>query len=292
MTNAKTLTAALGGKWRRRYGVAPCPVCQPERRKDQDALTLSDGPDRLFAHCKKTGCGFRDILVAAGVTPGTYQPPDPLVMARRRAEEQAEALKRAGQAQRLWAETLPVQGSLAETYLRHRGIVTDLPETLRFHPTCWHLGGKYHPALVALVEGGTGFAVHRTYLRGDGTGKAAVEPDKAMLGAVAGGAVRLSEGAGPLVVAEGLETSLSLLCGLLRAPATVWAALSTSGIRGLILPKQSARMTIAADGDAAGRGAAHDLAARAHGLGWQVSMLLAPDGKDWNDVLTGKEDAA
>ena len=41
MIEAQSLTARLGGKWHRRYGVAPCPVCQPERRKDQDALTLA-----------------------------------------------------------------------------------------------------------------------------------------------------------------------------------------------------------------------------------------------------------
>jgi len=92
---------------------------------------------------------------------------------------------------------------------------------------------------------------------------------KAMLGAVQGGAVRLSDGAGPLVVAEGIETALSLFSGLLRAPATVWAALSTSGIRGLHLPDTPGRLTIASDGDAAGRAAAQALATRAHGMAWQ-----------------------
>jgi hypothetical protein len=112
-----------------------------------------------------------------------------------------------------------------------------------------------------------------------------------MLGAVQGGAVRLSDGPGPLVVAEGLETALSLSSGLLRAPATVWAALSTSGIRGLHLPDTQGRLTIAPDGDAAGRAAAQGLATRAHGMGWRVSLLPAPDGRDWNDILTGKEAA-
>ena len=58
---------------------------------------------------------------------------------------------------------------------------------------------------MALVEGCDRLAVHRTYLRPDGTGKAEVEPQKAMLGATAGGAVTLQEGAGRLVVAEGIE---------------------------------------------------------------------------------------
>jgi hypothetical protein len=113
-----------------------------------------------------------------------------------------------------------------------------------------------------------------------------------MLGTVQGGAVRLADGPGPLVMAEGIETALSLASGLLRAPATIWAGLSTSGIRGLRLPYRPGRLTIAPDGDTAGREAAHALAQRAHALGWAVSLLPAPDGRDWNDVLMGKAVAA
>jgi hypothetical protein len=90
---------------------------------------------------------------------------------------------------------------------------------------------------------------------------------------------------GPLVVAEGVETALSLACGLLCVPAAIWAALSTSGIRGLHLPPQPGRLTIAPDGDEPGRAAAHALAERAHALGWAVSLLTAPEGRDWNDIL-------
>jgi hypothetical protein len=169
-------------------------------------------------------------------------------------------------------------GAVAENYLR--GHFPPLPKTLRFDLKCWHMTAKRLPELVALVEDGAGFAVHRTYLRNDGSGKADVEPPKAMLGAVQGGAVRLCDGSGPLVVAEGIETALILSSGLLRTPATVWAALSTSGIRGMHLPDPPGRLTIAPDGDAAGRTAAQALATRAHGMGWHVSLLPAPDGRD------------
>lgn len=292
MTDAKTLTEALGGKWHRRYGAAPCPACQPERRRDQDALTLADGAGGLLVHCKKSGCAFRDILAAAGVTEGGYQAPDPFKLAHDRAKEQAEAQKRAALALRAWQEAQPIAGTIAEAYLRGRAITCPLPDTLRFAPSCWHPTAQRFPALVALVGGGEGFAVHRTYLRGDGTGKAEVNPQKAMLGAVAGGAVRLAEGAGPLVVAEGIETALSLASGLLRGPAAIWAALSTSGLRGLHLPPEPGRLTIAADGDSAGKAAAYALGERATALGWKVSLLPAPDGRDWNDVLCGKAVAA
>jgi phage/plasmid primase-like uncharacterized protein len=303
MTDAQSLTRDLGGKWHGSYGTAPCPVCQPDRRRDQIALGLADGSDgRLLLTCRKAGCSFRDILAAAGVGTGSYTPPDPAAIAQREREERAQAEKRAGQARRCWQEAQPIEGTIAETYLRGRGITCDLPGTLRFHPQAWHgATAKRHPALVAWVQGAGAAAVHRTYLRPDGGGKADIDPAKAMLGAVAGGAVRLTDAQGPLVVAEGIETALSLASGLLGRPATVWAALSTSGMRGLRLPVSQCResrngagprLTIAPDGDGPGRAAANDLAARAHGLGWQVSLLPAPDGRDWNDVLLGKAVAA
>lgn len=120
-----------------------------------------------------------------------------------------------------------------------------------------------------------------------------MEPAKAMQGAALGGAVRLVEAEGPLVVAEGMETALSLACGLLARPATIWAALSCAGIAALRLPDGFPhRLTIASDGDQAGREAAHKLAARADSLGWSVSLLPAPEGRDWNDILMMKGAAA
>lgn len=294
MTDAHDLTQALGGRWHGRYGAAPCPICQHNRRKGQNALTLADGRNgRLVLDCKKSGCAFLDILAAAGLRSGDYTRPDAATLAQREAEQRADAEKKAAQAKRLWLEAQPIAGTVAETYLRGRGITCDLPPALRFHPETWHgPTAKRFPALVALVEGGEGFAVHRTYLRANGSGKADIDPPKAMLGAVSGGAVRLTDGPGRLVVAEGIETALSLASGLLQRPATVWAALSTSGIRGLRLPAHPGRLTIATDGDKAGRDAAHALAERAHAFGWQVAFLDPGDGRDWNDILTGKAVAA
>lgn len=288
MTDARELTLTLGGRWYGRYGAAPCPVCQPERRKAQNALTLADGTGgRLLAHCKEGGCAFLDILAAAGVRAGDYTPPDPATLAQREAERRAEAVKRAEQAKRLWLEAQPIAGTVAEAYLRDaRGITCPLPRTLRFHPDCWHgPTARRYPAMVSAVQGSGLPAVHRTYLRADGSGKADIEGDKLMLGNVQGGAVRLADGPSRLVVAEGIESGLSLLCGLLDAPATLWAALSTSGLRGLHLPPQPGRLTIACDGDTAGREAAHALAERAHALGWQVGILDPGTGADFNDIL-------
>ncbi len=291
MTGARELTAVLGGRWSGRYGTAPCPVCQPERAKGQNALTLAEGRDgRLLLDCKKSACDFRDILAAAGIRPGDHAPPDPERAARRAAEAEADARKRAGHARRLWQEARPIAGTAAEAYLRGRGISCDLPRTLRFHPETWHgPTARRWPAMVAAVQGAGAPAVHRTFLRPDGSGKAGLEGgDKLMLGSVAGGAVRLAEGPGRLVVAEGIETALSLACGLLEGPATIWAALSAAGMAGLRLPETPGWLTIAPDGEAAGQGVAFELSDRAAKAGWVVTNLSPPTGGDFNDLLRAR----
>lgn len=289
MTDARAITLALGGKWYGHYGVACCPAHDNTRTP---ALTLANGTAGLLVSCK-AGCSFAAVMAALrglGLVEsgGIYTPPDPAQQAQRLAEQHAEAEKKSAQAFRLWEEGLPITGTLAETYLRARGITCALPDALRFAPSCWHATGKRFPAMLAMVEGGAGFALHRTYLREDGSGKAELDPSKAMLGGVKGGAVRLSESAGPLVVAEGIETALSLASGLLRTPAAIWAALSTSGMKTLALPAMPGTLIVASDGDEPGRGAAYALAERANALGWTVTMFPAPDGRDWNDVLTLK----
>ena len=143
--------------------------------------------------------------------------------------------------------------------------------------------------MVAWVEGVDGFAVHRTYLAPLG-GKAPMEPAKMMLGACAGGAVRVLGGHRRLVVAEGIETALSLASGLLDDPASLWAALSAPGMAALRLPRpmRGTELVVACDGDRAGREAAHALAQRAVAEGWRVLRADPGDGLDFNDVLMGR----
>lgn len=291
---AREITARLKGRWHGTYGTAPCPVCQPEERRDQNALTLGDGRAGILLNCKKSGCDFRHILAAAGLQPGDYRAPDREECARRMMAAQAETVKRSAMARRVWDEAQLIEGTLAEVYLRSRRIDCPLPQTLRFHPRCFHGPSRQTlPAMVALVDGGGGLAVHRTFLRADGRGKAGLpDGDKLMLGRVAGGAVRLSDGPGRLVIAEGIESALSLVCGLLDGPARVWAALSTSGMRSLRLPETPGAMAIAADADPEGRAAAQALAQRAHAANWRVSILDPGEGRDFNDILKEQAVAA
>ena len=137
--------------------------------------------------------------------------------------------------------------------------------------------------VAAVTIGARIVGVQRTFLTEPGT-KAFGMSSKLMLGPCAGGAVRLSDGHGPLVVTEGIETGLSVLSELSDISPRVQAALGTSGMIGLALPRQPGELIIAPDGDAPGREAAKKLADRATIAGWQVRILGCPDGSDWNDL--------
>ncbi len=290
MTDARTVTIALRGRWCGSYGIALCPAHGNHRTP---ALSLANGHDgKLLAKCF-AGCSFIDIIEALrGLSileqNGQTYAHNPAKIARHHEVDKAERRRRIAQAKRIWDESLPVVGSLAETYLRGRAISIAAPDTLRFHPRCWHSpSARRHPALVAKVERQGGLVgVMRTYLGPDGV-KARIEKPKMALGVCAGGAVRLSGAAGALVLCEGIETGLSLVEGLPGCGGGIWACLGTEGLKSVHLPDTTGDLVIAADGDKPGLDAARDLAGRAMALGWSVRLMSAPEGLDWNDVARG-----
>jgi hypothetical protein len=115
VSDAQQITLACGGRWHGQYGTAPCPICQPEARPGQNALTLADGTKGLVAHCKKAGCDFRAILAAVGIAPGVFATPDPVVIAQREADRRKNAEKRAQQARAVWNDAIQIRGTVAET---------------------------------------------------------------------------------------------------------------------------------------------------------------------------------
>lgn len=147
-------------------------------------------------------------------------------------------------------------------------------------------------ALVTNVEDEP-VAIHRTFLRPNGQGKAFVEPDKMTLGPIAGCAIRLAPAAEAIAVGEGIETVLSVMSTTER-PA--WSALSAPGLKSLNLPTQIRRVTILADRDPISR--AGEDAARYAAHRWRVESpgrrvwikLPQPGCKDFNDELTGRRD--
>ena len=106
-----------------------------------------------------------------------------------------------------------------------------------------------------------------------------------MLGPCRGGAVRLAEPGDVLMVGEGIETCLAAM----RATGhPAWAALSTSGLRALDLPKDVCDVIVLADGDDPGEAAARDCGLRWKREGRQVRIARPPRGADFNDLLVSR----
>ena len=100
-------------------------------------------------------------------------------------------------------------------------------------------------------------------------------------------AVRLARVGSKLILGEGIESTLS---AMQAADLPGWACLSTSGLRGVILPNLpiASDVTIAADNDKAGIEAANEAAERLRGEGRTVRIALPPEpGTDFNDLIQG-----
>ena len=206
-----------------------------------------------------------------------------------KAKTSVEQADRIQFAQRLWDRRQSLIGSPAERYLKLRGLVGPFPPTLAFLPKCLHTpSGRRLPCLVGGVARWPSrrvIAVHRTYLEGNGEGKAKVEPAKMTLGPIGGGAVRLAAAGECLGVAEGIETSLS---AQQATGIPTWAALSAGGIEHLVLSDLplAGQIIIFADHDRRGLEAADKAAAMWTGQGRLVRIVKPPlPGQDFNDLL-------
>jgi len=196
--------------------------------------------------------------------------------------------KRTEAALTIWQSAMPAAGTLVETYLGSRGLYLPAPPVLRLHAELKHPSVGQWPAMVALVTRGSdgrSLAIHRTFLALDGARKAPVEPAKMMLGPCRGGAVRLAEPTNVLMIGEGIETCLA---AMQASGYPAWAALSTSGLRSLDLPKDVRSVIVLADGDDVGEAAAQQCARRWKHEGRHVRIARPPEGMDFNDMLMNR----
>ena len=193
-------------------------------------------------------------------------------------------------ARRLWAIAKPIAGTLAEAYLRNRGI-TDLTrcEALRFHPRCWyrpdeHAPTETWPAMIAAVTDLSGAitGAHRTWIAPNGLGKAPIDTPRRAMGLLLGNAVRFGAPGDVLAAGEGIETMLSLRCALPAMPMV--AALSANHLAALQFPPALRRLYIARDADAAGDTAVAALTERSEAAGIEA-LVLAPRLGDLNEDL-------
>jgi len=196
--------------------------------------------------------------------------------------------KRTERALAIWQLSKRSPETPVAAYLASRGLHLPPSDALRFHPHLKHPSGDSWPAMIALVTRGSDdvpLAIHRTFLARNGAGKAPVDPQRMMFGPCRGGAVRLSEPGDVLMIGEGIETCLAAMQAT-GHPA--WAALSTSGLRALNLPKSVRDVIVLADGDDPGEAAARNCALRWKRDGRRVRIARPPKGMDFNDMLVGR----
>jgi hypothetical protein len=163
----------------------------------------------------------------------------------------------------------PISGTIAETYLRARGISGACHlGALRFHPNCFYrahnaAGRNAGPALIAAVTDLQGriTGVQRTWLDVTGLGKAPVSTPRKALGHLLGNGVRFGKAGEVLLAGEGIETVLSFKTVMPAMPMV--AALSASHLAALVLPPGLEHLYIACDADPAGRRACEHLTERA-----------------------------
>ena len=190
-------------------------------------------------------------------------------------------------AEKLYSLSRPVPGTLAETYLRARGITARLSwPCLRFHPACYYRPDdeaprQSWPALLGVVTDAAGnlTGLQRTYLARDGSGKAPLADPRRAMGHLLGNAVRFGKPVDIMAAGEGIETMLSLLSLFPALPMA--AGLSAAHLAAILFPVGLRRLYVLRDNDAAGDFAEERLAERCREAGIDC-RVLKPAAKDLN----------
>jgi putative DNA primase/helicase len=263
------------GSWRGR-----CPCCAYA----SDTFSIRQGRDgRPLLWCAN-GCDWRELNKAVSRIMGGKWAPPKWHGPNNAAQQEHKRERALG----LWEWCKPAAGTMADRYLTLRGLPgLAASQVLRFGGCVPHPSGESIPALVALVTDGANnrVAVHRTYM-GWSYRKVDIEPTKASLGPIFGGAIRLDPVAPEVVVGEGIETAASA-GRLLGLPA--WAAICAGNLgRRLMLPPEVRKVVIAADPDPAGRKAADEALLRWRAEGRKVQIATPTGEGDFNDILLAR----
>ena len=290
MSTARLITTALKGRWHGSYGMASCPSHADGKTP---ALKISDDPrkaDGIDLHCFG-GCPWDTVKGALrrGGLLEAFEPNGGTPRLRLKFPNQEPQPEhddsRHEAATEIWQATEPIEGTFAAIYLVGRGLYAPWSKWLRYHDALKHgPTGLRFSALVAGVTNGDGklVAIHRTFLKHNGGGKAAVSDPKMALGSLQDGAVRLGRTGKVLGLAEGIETALSAQ-RLFDLP--VWACLGSRFDR-VTIPSSVIEVQIFADNGTPGQEAAAKARDTFTKAGKRVAIRRPPDRfGDWNDAL-------
>ena len=298
MTLAQEVTRALGGEWHGHYGLAP----GLDHSKGDRSLTIRPhrtDPDDIVLH-SFAGDDFRDVkdeLRRRGLLPDkdfrNAAAPDPVAREKAKAEarEQAkldaeEKARRRWYANQLWKLRQPIQGTLAEAYLRIGRSFGNLPlpplDMLGFLPAgvadrkipypamiaAHGLPEEYEPGRLRIEEVS---GVRLTFL--DGPRKAPMNDPRKAHGACKGQPIVVAppnDGLA-LCIAEGIESVLSLHVAMGWG---AWATGSANFMPALadVVPDIIESVTIWCEKGKAGQDGARELQERLTARGFEVRL--------------------
>jgi hypothetical protein len=283
----ETEVAHRGGLGLKRHGselIGGCPRCSGS---DRFAISIT----KQVFNCRGCGAGgdivdlvqFLDrcdfkaaVQTLAGTERKPIAPVKPTVHQHHEKESDPEKTERA---LRIWDEASEVNGTLAEQYLRRRGL--DLPDddhALRFYSPCKFGAGTY-PCLIALfrdIVTNEPKAIHRIAL-----GPGGILIGKRMLGRVGGAAIKIDPDENVTIglsVGEGLAT---MLAARMRGFRPAWALGSAGALKNFPLLNGVECLSIIVDNDLpdkngrqAGQEAALECSQRWSGAGREVRRIV------------------
>jgi putative DNA primase/helicase len=298
MFDAETIARILGGEPSADGYLCHCPVrSHGKRRGDLNpSLFIKEGHTSVVVHCFG-GCSSRDVIEELRARELWPEQRRTYASRRRRptGSRLAAPVRRLGinaggvthqpdsRALDIWNQGETIHGTLAETFLRERGItLAESPTALRFINAIEQGSGNNIPAMIAGVTAPSGetVAVQVTFLSSDGSRKADVPVPRRTIGALGAGATRFALATNQLGIAESTEKALAAM-QLHNVPC--WSALSASRMHRVWVPDLVGELFLFADNDEAGRKAVEST--RKQHRHRRVTVRYPPERfKDWDEV--------
>ena len=205
-------------------------------------------------------------------------------------------MKKINYAQKLATQSQPIEGTLAERYLReHRAIEGGLPDNLRYHRSVREPETRqYRPALLALSvdKNNQVQSVQVTYLDPITVNKmTGIEVDKRSYGPPKGSMSQIQQGLGKTAaLAEGVETALSVASA--KPNWDVYVSFGVARMAELAEHTKADNIVLCADNDGDGAASTQAITKVANQLVLQDKMvsIARPEqvGSDFNDVLQNR----
>lgn len=270
---AKNIVEKLGGIWRGARGECLCPA----HNDSSPSLSVRLGDTAILFHCF-AGCTPVEVMKA--LERNNLHDRTAVEMPEVKSKRDMGAL-----AVRLWKASVPIAGTLAEEYLRARGLSPPYSKALRFNPATILGSGptkRIMPAMIAAAENDIGVtAVQRTFLDPEDVLRKPIPKPKVSLGLIGSAAIRLAPATDELGLAEGIEDALSAMEWF---GTSTWALGGVERLAFVAIPERVRRVIVYAD---RGRAAERLLEkARDHltANGRELIARLPQHHDDWNDA--------